>query len=299
MEPLRTLLDRAGSQPEPILTRELFELYDGDLEIPSTRMPRPAVVANFVSTLDGVASYMVPDHASGAAISGSDPADRFLMGLLRASVDAVMVGAQTVRDVSPEALWTPASVYPEAELLYRDFRRNRLGKGECPLLVIVTASGQCDLERAVFHAPQAPVLMLTTADGEARLIAAGAAKLPSVAVRVVDAVGGRIHAGAMLQILMTQFGVRTLLHEGGPTLFGEFLAAGLIDELFLTLAPQIAGRMPRTIRPGIVEGLEYMPDTAAWFELLSLKQKAGYLYLRYRRRAAGGSGGGEAGRASG
>lgn len=264
-------------------------MYDGDLAIRPLPAPpsllRPYVVANFVSTLDGVASYKIHGHASGAEISGADPADRFLMGLLRASADAVVVGAQTVRDVSPEALWTPASVYPEAERLYRDFRRKRLGKEASPLLVIVTASGQCELDRAVFHAPLDPVLILTTAEGEARLIADGVAKLPSVEVRTMEAVRGRMDAGAMLHLLHTQFGIRTLLHEGGPTLFGEFLAAGLVDELFLTLAPQIAGRMARTIRPGIVEGLEFLPDTAAWFELLSLKQKAEYLYLRYRRRA--------------
>lgn len=248
-------------------------------------LPRPYVIANFVSTLDGVASYKIHGHASGAEISGADPADRFIMGLLRTSADAVMVGAQTVRDVSPEARWTPASVYPEAELLYRDFRRNRLGKQEAPFLVIVTASGRCDLDRAIFHAPHEPVLFLTTAEGEARLIAAGAAKLTSVEVRTLEAVRGRMDAGAMLQLLRTQFEIRMLLHEGGPTLFGEFLAAGLVDELFLTLAPQIAGRMARTIRPGIVEGLEFLPDTAAWFDLLSLKQKAAYLFLRYRRRA--------------
>lgn len=290
MKPLRTLLDCVESSPEPVLTRELRELYDGDLALrpssPSPSWPRPYVVANFVSTLDGVASYKIHGHASGAEISGADPADRFLMGLLRASADAVMVGAQTVRDVSPNALWTPASVYPEAERLYQNFRRNRLGKKAAPLLVIVTASGQCDLDRAVFHAPHEPVLLLTTAEGEARLIAAGAAKLTSVEVRAMAAVRARMDAGAMLQLLHTQFGVRTLLHEGGPTLFGEFMAAGLVDELFLTLAPQIAGRLARTIRPGIVEGLEFLPDTAAWFELLSLKQQAAYLYLRYRRRTA-------------
>ena len=291
MEPLRTLLDHTESLPEPVLTQELRTFYDGELAIrPSSTLPswpRPYVVANFVSTLDGVASYKIHGHASGAEISGADPSDRFIMGLLRASVDAVMVGAQTVRDVSPEALWTPASVYPEAEELYREFRRNRLGKKESPLLVLVTASGQCELDRAVFHAPDEPVLILTTAEGEARLIAGGAAKLTSVEVRALDAVRGRIDAGAMLHLLQTQFGVRTLLHEGGPTLFGEFLAAGLVDELFLTLAPQIVGRMARTVRPGIVEGLEFLPNTAAWFELLSLKQKAAYLYLRYRRRAVG------------
>lgn len=88
---------------------------------------------------------------------------------------------------------------------------------------------------------------------------------------------------AMLRLLYAQLGVRTLLHEGGPTLFGQFLGAEAVDELFLTLSPQIAGRKANTTRPGIVQGTEFMPDSAPGFELLSVKQRAEHLYLRYRR----------------
>ena len=80
-----------------------------------------------------------------------------------------------------------------------------------------------------------------------------------------------------------QFGVRMLLHEGGPTLFGQFLAAEAVDELFMTLSPQIAGRKADAIRPALVQGVEFVPERAPWFQLLSLKQKAEHLYLRYRR----------------
>ena len=93
---------------------------------------------------------------------------------------------------------------------------------------------------------------------------------------------GIIGPAAILQLLSSQFGIRRLLHEGGPTLFGAFLAAGVVDEFFMTLSPQIAGRLPQTIRPGLVEAVESVPDTAPWFQLLSVKQKAEYLYLRYR-----------------
>ena len=74
-----------------------------------------------------------------------------------------------------------------------------------------------------------------------------------------------------------------LLHEGGPTLFGQFLEAEAVDELFLTLSPQIAGRNSEAIRPGLVEGVQFVPYSAPWFQLLSVKQKAEHLYLRYRR----------------
>jgi len=74
-----------------------------------------------------------------------------------------------------------------------------------------------------------------------------------------------------------------LLHEGGPTLFGQFLSAEAVDELFMTLSPQIAGRKADAIRPALVQGVEFMPNCAPWFQLLSVRQKAEHLYLRYRR----------------
>jgi riboflavin biosynthesis pyrimidine reductase len=86
----------------------------------------------------------------------------------------------------------------------------------------------------------------------------------------------------MLRLLYARLGVRRLLHEGGPTLFGQFLAAEAVDELFLTLSPQIAGRGANAIRPGLVQRMEFMPDNAPWLQLLSVKQRAEHLYLRYR-----------------
>jgi riboflavin biosynthesis pyrimidine reductase len=77
--------------------------------------------------------------------------------------------------------------------------------------------------------------------------------------------------------------VQTVLHEGGPTLFGQFLAAEAVDELFLTLSPQIAGRKGDPIRPALVQGVEFVPDSAPRFQLVSVKQKDAHLYLRYQR----------------
>jgi riboflavin biosynthesis pyrimidine reductase len=115
-------------------------------------------------------------------------------------------------------------------------------------------------------------------------VKAGATKLPSVEIHTLDAKGGTMAPMAMLQLLYTQLGVRRLLHEGGPTLFGQFLGAEAVDELFLTLSPQIAGRKGDAIRPGLVQGTEFMPDLAPAFQLLSVKQTAEHLYLRYQRK---------------
>jgi riboflavin biosynthesis pyrimidine reductase len=244
------------------------------------------VIANFVSTLDGVITYRIEGHSGGSDISGSDPADRFIMGLLRASVDAVMVGSRTVHEVSPKHLWIASYVYPEARASYADFRLNVLDKPPNPLVVIVSGSGKLDLQRAVFRTPEVPALIITTPAGREELAKAGANQIASVEIRAIETTGGSIDPSAILELLHSQFGIRILLHEGGPTLFGQFVAAEAVDELFMTLAPQIAGRGARTRRPGLVEGEEFLPDTAPWLRLLSVKQRGEYLYLRYRNTGA-------------
>jgi len=280
---VRTIIDRDQGHGDSALPQRLRELYDGDLHFPATPAQRPFVIANFVSTLDGVVSYKIKGHAGGSTISGSDPADRFIMGLLRASADAVMVGARTVHDVSSKGLWIPEYTYPDAKHLYTKYRVEVLHKPEFPLVVIVSGSGRLELKRAIFRTPGVHTVVITTSAGRDELVRAGAAKLPSVQIKVLDATGGSIAPLVVLPLLYLQFGVRMLLHEGGPTLFGQFLAAKAVDELFMTLSPQIAGRKADAIRPALVQGVEFVPDCAPWFQLLSLKQKAEHLYLRYRR----------------
>jgi riboflavin biosynthesis pyrimidine reductase len=98
----------------------------------------------------------------------------------------------------------------------------------------------------------------------------------------LDLSSGSIAPQAILQLLHSQFGIKRLLHEGGPTLFGQFLAANAVDELFLTLSPQIAGRKGGGPRPSVVQGVEFAPDAAPRFQTLSVKERAAFLYLRYR-----------------
>jgi riboflavin biosynthesis pyrimidine reductase len=240
------------------------------------------VFANFVSTLDGVVSFRLKGQSGGSSISRSDRADRFIMGLLRASADAVIVGATTVHEVGKESLWIPEYTYPEAKHLYADYRLQALHKREYPLVVVVSGSGKLELERAVFQNPDIPTVVITTPAGREEFTKAGGARLAWLEVRAIEPVGDRIIPQDMMRLLRSQFGVNRLLHEGGPTLFGQFIEADAIDELFLTTAPQIAGRAAITFRPALVQGIEFTPESAPWFELLSIKQKDAYLYLRYR-----------------
>jgi riboflavin biosynthesis pyrimidine reductase len=280
---VRTLTDRDQDDFGPALPPGLRELYDGDLRFREPPAERPFVIANFVSTLDGVVSYEVKDQAGGSTVSGSDTADGFIMGLLRASADAIIVGAGTVQASSPEGLWIPEYTYPGAKLLFREYRLNVLRKPEYPRLVVVSGSGRLELERAIFRTPGMRTAVITTSAGSDELVKAGATKLPYLQIYALDAKCGTMDPMAMLRLLYAQLRVRRLLHEGGPTLFGQFLGAEAVDELFLTLSPQIAGRKGDAIRPGLVQGMEFMPDSAPGFKLLSVKQRAEHLYLRYQR----------------
>src|SRR5215469_18821674 len=271
-----TLYEREEPK-EQFLTLELQRLYGGDLYFPEPHSNRPYVIGNFVETIDGVVSFGIPGHSGGREISGSSDEDRFVMGLLRSVSDAVLVGSRTFHE-DPGHVRIPAFIYPEAKDLYAELRR-KLGKPPLPLNVVLTASGKIDLDEPTFHTDGLPTAIVTTKEGASR-IASEHGDIPHIAVRSTgEAVSTT--PGAVLKILADEFGIRLLLHEGGPTIFGQSLAAKMIDELFLTLAPQIAGRQSVAQRPSIVGETLFLPETAPWFGLRSIKRAWDHLLLRY------------------
>jgi len=283
MKPIRTLLaTQPTEQSGAVLPEGLRARYDGNLSFQPAPGERPYCIANFVSTLDGVVSFSIPGQSEGAQISNSNEEDRFIMGLLRASADAVVVGSGTLQAAGPRGSWLPEAVYPAAKDLYQKYRTEVLRKLEYPLVVIVTGTGGLDLTSAVFHTPRTRVLILTTEPGKRRLSQSGSGALASVEVKALSTTEERISPSAILTLLRQEAGVELLLHEAGPTLFGEFLAGGFMDELFLTVAPQIAGRVAGHPRPGLVDNVQFSPATAPWWKLLSAKTAADYLFLRYR-----------------
>jgi riboflavin biosynthesis pyrimidine reductase len=285
MEPIRTLFATEADAPSgAVLPDDLRARYDGNLSFPPAPEKRPYFIANFVSTLDGVVSFNLPGQSGGAQISGSNEEDRFIMGLLRASADAVMVGSGTLQAVGPQGSWLPESVYPAAKDLYRKYRTEVLRKLQDLLVVIVAGGGQLDLTSTVFHTPRTRVLILTTEQGKQRLLQNGLEALPSVEVKALSTAETRISPSAILTLLRQEFGVELLLHEAGPTLFGEFLEGGFVDELFLTVAPQVAGRAADHPRPGLVASVPFLPATAPWWKLLSAKKSGDHLFLRYHVR---------------
>jgi riboflavin biosynthesis pyrimidine reductase len=238
------------------------------------------VIGNFVSTVDGIVSYQIAGQSGGGDISEFDGPDRFIMGLLRASADAVMVGSGTLHQTAPEHVFVAGRIYPEARALYERYRSEVLRKMAPPLQVVVSGSGRVDLTRAVFRTPGIRTLIVTTQAGRELLAAGGAGALVSTEVRLLE--GPIIPPASVLELLRAEFGVSLLLHEGGPTLFGRFVAEGCVDELFLTVAPQVAGRNRQPLRPGFVAGVEFVPQTAPRLDLVSVKERGSHLYLRYR-----------------
>jgi riboflavin biosynthesis pyrimidine reductase len=279
-EIIRTLIDRQKTSEPSVLPEALRVAYGGDLRFPPSGLQRLYVIGNFVSTIDGVVSFEIAGKSGGGDISGFDVSDRFIMGLLRASADAVMVGSGTLHQTAPEHLFVAEHAFPEARDLYARYRHEVLKKPAPPLQVVVSGSGKVDLARAIFQTPGIRTLIVTTQAGSDLLAASGAGSLTSTEVRAVE--GPIIAPADILELLRAEFGVSLLLHEGGPTLFGKFMADGCVDELFLTLAAQVAGRNMQSQRPGLIAGIEYLPETAPWLEIVSVKQRGNHLYLRYR-----------------
>lgn len=203
---------------------------------------------------------------SGHLISGDDEADRFILALLRASADAVLIGAGTFRKANGD-LWHPETVYPAAEEVFAELRQP-LGLRPHPLLVVITASGLIDVAQPALR----DSLVITTPQGETRL----RGTLPSgarISVFTVQPIGGR----SALDFLHTQC-LQVVLAEGGPSLVGQLLEGGLIDELFLTTSPRLFGRQTGDGRQSLVEEVHLGGRSMT---LSRVRRHASHLYLHY------------------
>jgi riboflavin biosynthesis pyrimidine reductase len=126
-------------------------------------------------------------------------------------------------------------------------------------------------------------LIVTTAAGARRIC--DQAVPPSVRV-VTAATTGPLSARSVLDTVRRMRRTDLILIEAGPHLMADFLAERLLDELFLTLAPQIAGRDDTLPRPGFIAGKRFAPDDPRWGRLVGIKQGGDHLFLRYAIAAA-------------
>jgi riboflavin biosynthesis pyrimidine reductase len=262
-----------------------------------------------VSSLDGVVAGA---GITPGTISLRSEADRFVMGLLRASAGAVLIGAGTLRP-DPGHRWTAEKIYPKAAAEFSSLRAS-LGFPPEPPLAVVTASGRLPSLTALTPGS----LVITTPAGARAL----AGSLPATAELVVPSArgapqgagsatrgapqgagsgtrgapqgagsgtrgapqgagsgnGDTIPAAEIVGALRER-GHDRLLTEGGPQLFGELVAAGLVDELFLTTSPVLFGDAPPAI--GITGHLAPAEEPRARAELLSLRRHGSHLFVRY------------------
>jgi riboflavin biosynthesis pyrimidine reductase len=270
LEPLYDV-DRGESV---VLPPELATLY-GRLQFPP-HPGRPYVIANFVSTLDGIVSLSIPGQAGGGPISGFNSHDRMVMGLLRATADVVLVGAGTLRSV-PSHVWTASHIYPALAVPYQTLRTT-LGKPWPPLNVIVTARGEIDPSMRVLQSSEVPVLIVTSTQGLDRI---SSLALPQSVQVVAVQSAGQLNARSILDAVGRVQLSEVVLVEGGPHLLGDFFAESCVDEQFLTLAPQVAGRDGSAERPGLVAGRTFAPEHPLWGTLVSVKRGGNHLFLRY------------------
>jgi riboflavin-specific deaminase-like protein len=215
---------------------------------------RPYVVSNFAVTVDGRATIQ------GRAGPIGSRTDKEVLHLLRTQVDAVMIGAGTMRAECYGRL------VPDPEL--RGRRERAEGLGHDPLAVLVTRSLDLPWECDLFAGGWGRVLIAAASDDP----------IPETATstRVVRH-EDRVDLAEVLRMLRQERGVRALLCEGGPHTHAQLVELELIDELFVTFAPKLAGGSG----PGLLEGaLEQERD----LEPVWLCESEGELFSRYRVR---------------
>jgi riboflavin biosynthesis pyrimidine reductase len=268
LQPLQLVFERETLPPLD-LPPELRRLYGGDL-----RLAEDAMFANFVETIDGVVA--IPSlPRSNALISGSE-ADRFVMGLLRAAADVVLVGAGTV-NASPKGRWKAQTVFPAAAEDFAELRR-RLGHEDDTPIAIVTGRGSID---PAHPAVQDGALILTTERGAGRI--AGRIEPPAEIEIVPGATA--VDVRAAIDALRAR-GHRRILSEAGPRLFASLVAAELVDDLFLTVSPLLAGRSGAQEKLGLVEGADLLPSRRLAGRLDSVRVRDDHLFLRYELERA-------------
>jgi len=259
MNPIELLFER-NALPRFGLPAALAKGYGGDFGV-----ARPALYANFVASADGVVA-LPGTGESGGVVSGDSEPDRFVMGLLRAVADAVLIGAGTFRAGAGD-LWHPETAFPSARESFADLRK-QLSLRPHPRLVVVTASGNIDLAQPALR----DCLVVTSVPGEARL----RGKVPSGAqIAVLD---NQPFTGRAFVDLLRSHGLQVILTEGGPSLVGQLLDAGLVDELFITQSPRLFGRRPGDGRKSLVEGVHL---GGLSLDLLSVRRHESHLFLRY------------------
>lgn len=229
----------------------------------------PVLYSNFVASLDGVVA-LGSKPSAGSLISGRYQADRFLMGLLRACADAVLLGNGTLRS-TPGHHWTPEHVFPDLTESFADLRLD-LGRKPRPRLVVLTLTGDVPVSHPAIVGG---ATIVTTASGAREL----KDRLPDSCDLIEVGESGPVDLVLAVAELRDR-GYRVILSEGGPHVLGELVRLELLDQAFLTISPVLAGRAHEP-RLGMLAGVELLPLHVVWNRLLSARRHGDFLFLRY------------------
>jgi riboflavin biosynthesis pyrimidine reductase len=262
VRPLELLYEPEGL-PAFELPDELASLYPGSIGFDA-----PRVFANFVATADGAVAIPSVEQSNKLIAAGS-AADRFVMGLLRACADAVVVGSGTL-EASPGGRWTPSQAFPDAAAAY-DALRSARSLSAAPEVVILSASGSIDPTHSLF---ETGALVLTTDIGRTLL----GDRLPGASSVVALGPGITVDPIAAIGALRAR-GHQLILHEGGPHAIGSFVEQHVVDELFLTISPLLVGRVALDPRLALVEGADLLPGQR--MRLSGARRDTDHLFLRY------------------
>jgi riboflavin biosynthesis pyrimidine reductase len=270
--PFELFLDTENPENQQGLPDAFRDVYQGDWLLPDSSRG-VYCYSNFVMSHDGRVSFNTPGHEGGGDISDFNPHDQWLMGLLRARADAVIVGANTLRTES-EHLWTSSFIFPSDAAAFETLRTLE-GREPAPLQVFVTRTGDIDPGASVFQHPQLQTVIVTTELGENQVRSLGLHQ-----VDVVVAGESDVDLPQAISALRHRYSISTLLAEGGPRVYGAFVSSGVLDDEFLTLSPVLVGSDSTSPRPGLIEGLALPPGSSHRARLLSVRRAADHLFLR-------------------
>jgi riboflavin biosynthesis pyrimidine reductase len=241
------LLEREQGTPRCLLEEE----YGVALHIDDGR-----VAVNFVSTIDGIVSFGL-DADDSRAVGGGVLADRVLMAMLRAIAGVIVVGAGTLR-ATRNHQWTAQALAGDRGDDLAALRRAAGRPAQPASLLVVSAGGNLPSDAVAIAHPAVSVHVLTG-----------------------DEVTKQISAAVIVEAATALAGGGPVLCEGGPHLLGSLLSGKVPVDLFLTVAPQLAGRgQGSTERLSLVEGAAFDAFTRPG-ALRSVRRPGDHLLLRY------------------
>jgi riboflavin-specific deaminase-like protein len=215
---------------------------------------RPWVMANVVASADGATAL------AGESRELSGPADRAVFHALRAIADAVMAGAATVR-ADRYGPYRPSSDVVDA--------RRRRGQEPVAPIVVVSRSLDLDWDSPLFTEADVPTIVAAPSDAPA----AGRAAARAAGDLVIAGTGGVDMSELVAEL--GRRGVPSLLCEGGPGMFAQLAEAGLLDELFLAISPQLVAGGAQRVLPGAL----LVPPLP--LRIVALMEADGFLFVRY------------------